>query len=165
MDNRDNSTDKDALTALLIAYPEQMRNQIRATGLSESSILHMIARTLDEFEFCQWWNNRYKNGIASDHNPDMRAWLSRRELCESSLEGYSRRSRYPKHSALAELLFTIPGICQLYVTPYELTVYKSMAFSWDEIAPRVAEIIDGINAEQTCTEEHEQEIDSHGKDK
>jgi hypothetical protein len=133
-----------ALVAQAIASPENFREFIRMSGMSEPQLTRLVALDLDEFEFCRWWAARSEGGHQCPA-PGVRVWNSRRMLTENVIDMHYRGTDGPV-TGLSSLLMEIPGITHLYIGPYEVTVAKADAFDWCEIAPRVSEIIKGINS-------------------
>ena len=79
------------------------------------------------------------SGVAPHTRFDTRA-----ELTDARSGGCRRNGL--NQSGLSEVLFGIPGIRALHVEPYTLRIYKAECFTWDEIVPRVEEIIKGLEA-------------------
>ena len=75
----------------------------------------------------------------SDHS--MEYW-SRVELSDSYDRG-DRGTSSPR-TAVGELIYAVPGVQAFFMNGYSLRVYRSPAFAWDEITPKIVEILDGL---------------------
>lgn len=70
-------------------------------------------------------------------NPHARLFHSRVLVSDRSL---NMQSDHPVVTALS----AIPGIQGAYVYRHELTIVKSAAFTWEEIAPQVEALLAGL---------------------
>lgn len=46
--------------------------------------------------------------------------------------------------AFCRLIAELPGVANVFVSRYELTVFKGQAFTWDEVEPGIIEILEHL---------------------
>ena len=79
-------------------------------------------------------------------NPDCRTYSARVELCdkyESAQRGFTN-----PESEILRLIWTIPGIQGLSARGYELQLVRTPAFGWEEIEPRVLELLNALEVKE-----------------
>jgi hypothetical protein len=67
---------------------------------------------------------------------------SRVEMCEG--REFCEKGISVPRSAVGQLIWAVPGVQQMWMNGYSLTLDKSEAFDWSEIIPRVVEILEGL---------------------
>ncbi|MDD3475172.1 MAG: NifU N-terminal domain-containing protein [Candidatus Dojkabacteria bacterium] len=84
-------------------------------------------------------------------NPNMRNYHTNFEISKSHIQIFYRPLRESTGGYLIEVgrkgativrrLFKIPGVTEVFVHPYSLGIKKGKCFKWDEIEPKVIEVI------------------------
>jgi len=88
-------------------------------------------------------------------NPEMRTYHVRLEMVEETVD--CKRGTATE-SSVAELLLSLKGIEALRLAPYHAIVMKAPMFAWDEVHPKVVEVMESmrfveqfqIREESTC---------------
>jgi len=78
-------------------------------------------------------------------NAQWRAYHTRIQLIDQPVEMVERGASCTLSShpipGFAELLLKIPGVASVTLRPYTADVQKAVAFEWNEIEPRILEVL------------------------
>jgi len=84
-------------------------------------------------------------------NPNMRIFHTNFEISESHIQVFYRPLRESSEEYLTKIgrigativrrLFRIPGVTRVFVHPYSLDIEKGECFEWNQIEPKVIEVI------------------------
>ncbi|MCX6809212.1 MAG: NifU N-terminal domain-containing protein [Candidatus Berkelbacteria bacterium] len=84
-------------------------------------------------------------------NPDMLALHTRAEICRSVIEHFMRPLRPKSEEYLAHAgplgsqivrgLMAIKGVKEVFICPYEISICKAGAYTWNEICPQAVKVI------------------------
>jgi hypothetical protein len=78
-----------------------------------------------------------------DASPNVRVYVSRVELTNLPTETIHRNER--TENRLFSDILAKPGVATLVGKPYEIFVQKGDLFTWDEIHPRVLDLLLAVN--------------------
>jgi hypothetical protein len=84
--------------------------------------------------------------IQPTENPNMRVYNTRYELSSSPEQGY--RGASPELSEFGKLILAIDGVVSVTLGPYVLLVTKAPLFVWNEVEPKVVEILSELARSQ-----------------
>lgn len=101
--------------------------------------------------------SRIRRNIRQD-DPHRREYGVTVEISQQPIHSFMRplgresSERYLKDvgevgTVLLRELFAIPGVSKVFITPYELTIDKGLAFNWDEIEPSIIEVLKRVFGE------------------
>ena len=88
------------------------------------------------------WNSEFRLSVEFYPNPDCCSVHVSEIITEETILTFDSPSRqWEKQIPLVVELFQIKGVRRVTVEPYEVSIEKGCVFSWDELLPRIEEVL------------------------